>query len=682
MTNVDNCIQDIFLTFHRSYGIDIVECIIDNVEAAIEDVKATIVVVNGLVDKGMTVYDALVEADYFSKFDGLRDVLISAEAVVGCYIENIMLGLEFQLIEYVVPHLEGLYGSVDDIKGLIAEGMTLKDAIVEAGVPEILKDINDSMNMIVIDAKEFLDSEYQRFLEFKFEMLKAAFMFLCPIVSDITNYVETDDSYYEYGEIAYFGADVFDLYSVGGIIDSIKESDIDMIETIEDSNVVFVKADCGVLLSVGVELLADFNNKHFTGADFSEFTDINGVDVSKIMAAFDEYVEPVIDAILKAYPDYAEAETIVAHVVDVILYNYLSALDDLDELVDSITDVNSRATVLIGGSYNIFNGSTVTIEGYEVPVGDIFDAIVSAYNVCIYEFCEDCPNAVYVDLMGMVGTGIDLENMDFESLMDGTALPNVDIDYLYDQVELTLSGMELIELFDVYWINGEDVLDVDYGLTAEERDAATYGEVPVRPADEFNRYEFKGWEKVVDEDNGDLYYYAKFDAIPVKVVISGGDDGDKDGVGGELEFDVSNIDPTVEVVKVEINGISVSLPTGLFEGCDSVKVVSKVVEKDKLPGNLHVFTEGKTVISLELFLDGAKVSEFGENKVSVSVEYALAEGEDASTLAVWYMDTDLMILEKVESTYENGVLTITTDHFSYWVIGHEVVEDEEDDADE
>ena len=106
----------------------------------------------------------------------------------------------------------------------------------------------------------------------------------------------------------------------------------------------------------------------------------------------------------------------------------------------------------------------------------------------------------------------------------------------------------------------------------------------------------------------------------------------------------------------------------------------KVVEQKDLPGSLFVFTEGKKVISLELFLDGVKTSDFGENEITVSVDYALAEGEDASTLAVWYMNEDAMTLDKVESEYVDGKLVITMDHFSYWVIGHEVVDDEEDDA--
>ena len=38
-----------------------------------------------------------------------------------------------------------------------------------------------------------------------------------------------------------------------------------------------------------------------------------------------------------------------------------------------------------------------------------------------------------------------------------------------------------------------------------------------------------------------------------------------------------------------------------------------------------------------------------------------------------------MTLEKVESSYENGVISITMEHFSYWVIGHEVVEDDSED---
>jgi hypothetical protein len=35
-----------------------------------------------------------------------------------------------------------------------------------------------------------------------------------------------------------------------------------------------------------------------------------------------------------------------------------------------------------------------------------------------------------------------------------------------------------------------------------------------------------------------------------------------------------------------------------------------------------------------------------------------------------------MTLEMVHSAYENGVLTITTDHFSYWAIGHVITDDD------
>ena len=89
-----------------------------------------------------------------------------------------------------------------------------------------------------------------------------------------------------------------------------------------------------------------------------------------------------------------------------------------------------------------------------------------------------------------------------------------------------------------------------------------------------------------------------------------------------------------------------------------------------------MFTESKKVISIELFLDGVRTSDFGKNEITVSVDYALAEGEDASTLAVWYMNEGTMTLDKVESEYVDGKLVITMDHFSYWVIGHEVIEDD------
>ena len=86
------------------------------------------------------------------------------------------------------------------------------------------------------------------------------------------------------------------------------------------------------------------------------------------------------------------------------------------------------------------------------------------------------------------------------------------------------------------------------------------------------------------------------------------------------------------------------------------------------------------MLSLELYLDDMKVSDFGGQKVTVKVNYDLAEGEDASTLAVWYLDDENLTMEKVESSYVDGVLSVTMDHFSYWVIGHDIIDDEDDDG--
>ena len=217
-------------------------------------------------------------------------------------------------------------------------------------------------------------------------------------------------------------------------------------------------------------------------------------------------------------------------------------------------------------------------------------------------------------------------------------------------------------------MNGEDVLEIDSALVAEEIDSATYdGQTPVRAATELYRYEFAGWDTQVDADTGDVYNYAQFDEILIKIIIPE-DDGDV--ADGEVEFNVSDIDPTVEIVEVRSNGISVSLPVELFAGCETVKVSMKYLDASEFPMNLQSFVEGKKILSLELFLDGAKTADFGGIKVSVAVDYALADGEDASTLAVWYFDDAALTLEEVDCSYENGVLTITMDHFSYWLIGH------------
>ena len=383
--------------------------------------------------------------------------------------------------------------------------------------------------------------------------------------------------------------------------------------------------------------------------------------------------------------------------IERLIYSQVSMYQGMVELDAAVKAINPLATVFYAGLYNPLSGVTVVAGDVVVPIGKIMDLYVNLSNYAINEMCMAMDATVYVDVTGYAGTFtpadlvIDIAEIDLSALMGETEEVNpsmeailsillrvtMDGEYIENSAFEIMDSMVELPVYNTYWYdgNGKLLFEVPKALDKNaDSDAYVYGEdVPKKDKDADYRYEFKGtWTSV--EDGHDLSYIADFNAIPLKPTT--------EVKGTEATVDVGTIlkDPEVTDVVVKNEVISVSIPRDVFEGCETAVVTMKVVEQKDLPGSFLVFTEGKKVISLELFLDGVKTSDFGENEITVSVDYALAEGEDASTLAVWYMNENTMTLDKVESEYVDGKLVITMDHFSYWVIGHEVVDDEEDDA--
>ena len=127
--------------------------------------------------------------------------------------------------------------------------------------------------------------------------------------------------------------------------------------------------------------------------------------------------------------------------------------------------------------------------------------------------------------------------------------------------------------------------------------------------------------------------------------------------------------------------MTILIPSDILNGHESASVVFDIVGIDDLSENLRTFAEGRTVISLELYLDGERTSMFGENVIRVSLDYVPADGEDMSTIAVWHLNEDSMTLVACENVWFDAVsnkVVFETTHFSYWLVGHETASDEAD----
>lgn len=81
---------------------------------------------------------------------------------------------------------------------------------------------------------------------------------------------------------------------------------------------------------------------------------------------------------------------------------------------------------------------------------------------------------------------------------------------------------------------------------------------------------------------------------------------------------------------------------------------------------------GGLVVDLSVTAGRAAVSSFGGGAASVSVPYALREGEDAGGVAVWYLD-DGGALTRIPGGYdaETGLAAFETGHFSKYVIAYD-----------
>ena len=62
-----------------------------------------------------------------------------------------------------------------------------------------------------------------------------------------------------------------------------------------------------------------------------------------------------------------------------------------------------------------------------------------------------------------------------------------------------------------------------------------------------------------------------------------------------------------------------------------------------------------------------KISQFGDNKVTITLPYTLKTGEDVDSIAVWFI-ADNGELESIPATYNNGFVTFETNHFSYYTV--------------
>ncbi|MCL2003760.1 MAG: S-layer homology domain-containing protein [Oscillospiraceae bacterium] len=95
--------------------------------------------------------------------------------------------------------------------------------------------------------------------------------------------------------------------------------------------------------------------------------------------------------------------------------------------------------------------------------------------------------------------------------------------------------------------------------------------------------------------------------------------------------------------------------------------VRVVLERVELDGLLAAVTKGyELVVSIAVFVDDVKV----DVPLTVSLPYTLKDGEIAKGVNVWYL-ADNGKLTNLNGTYDDGLITFTIAHQSYFVVGYD-----------
>ncbi len=129
-------------------------------------------------------------------------------------------------------------------------------------------------------------------------------------------------------------------------------------------------------------------------------------------------------------------------------------------------------------------------------------------------------------------------------------------------------------------------------------------------------------------------------------------------------------------MKLSDNGASMAVDSDTLSGLGledenstlKVTVDSVPVENLQLPEEQKNMILSGTVYDFKMEVNETPVDDFGTTEITISLPYELSEGEDPESIQVWYIDDATGTVESFEGTYNNGFVTFTTNHFSYYTV--------------
>ena len=238
-------------------------------------------------------------------------------------------------------------------------------------------------------------------------------------------------------------------------------------------------------------------------------------------------------------------------------------------------------------------------------------------------------------------------------------------------------GAEAMNAEVIYTPNDYTITFDTDGGSAIDPLVQAYDSAVTPPADPTKTgYTFKGWNPAIPAKMpvDGLTVTAVWASDPViedgtvefvsdggSVVIDMGDSGVSDAVTNATNSEVA------------VNGDTwkMSIPKSILQSANGAVTVNAQTlsdsDKEALPEAVKTRIQGKTVFSLDL-RDSVGAISFTGTKITVSLPYTLAAGEDASNVKVFYIDGSSV--QQVDATYDstNKLAVFETDHFSDWFV--------------
>ena len=571
-------------------------------------------------------------------YEGLK---LKAEVLfddIEAYISEIMLQNDIdeegarEVLDMLLSYRAELEGNLAEAKIMLEQGERPSDVIRTVGLDSIVNDVVDELYVMDNGVAKALVTALEMGLFDGFvktyDLVLGVTIAIEDIIDDLLTYEDDDDSYYQTEEPLYIGGDIYEEFEFI-LLPIIRLMDIVQIIGGPESD---GRVDLDRMDDASDKLVSEIK-----ATDVIVF-ETDSANLTMLITDITSFISGnVVDLDFTRFSDILGED--VSLWMDDLRGNLDPIMEFLIEKYPTVNDIDDIAFFAIDrlaytylGTYQSMVDANDLVKSYNPRATVLFAGAYNRLNGVSFDM-----DGTLIDIGEVYGMVVDVCNViigEYCESVPGTLM--VDMSGAVDDtpVTITTDGPSL----DYGNLLGKLVYNTDYleqqvaDILAGMREIAPESSVPV-------------------EDGSD-----------------------------EVIFDIEDLNS--ETVVVESEKWDIRIPVSLLDGGQTAKVSLKVMEHGDLPNDIRSFADGKRVISLELHIDGVKRSDFNGNKVTVSVDYVPAEGEDMSDVTVWYMNENEMILDKCENARfdasSNRIIFDTT-HFSYWMIGHESPADPEDD---